>query len=192
MGLFSHRTGLAAAFVKCVNSTLQGPGGTAAQLLQCYGITPDLDGKAALLSVLQFGSDIGHQAPSRALAASFPGEDFVMEFAEPNPWDGPIMGHSTHILDIYFLLHNFNDFLDMTQRAGAEQFAKNIIAFSYCQKPWESYPVSRGISRLEGGEKEYLDGTEAMAGRFRELLKFGQVIRLDILLGIWVNFVFDA
>ncbi|KAF4458724.1 carboxylesterase, partial [Fusarium albosuccineum] len=139
---------------------------SAQRLLQCYGIKPDLDDQDALLRILQFGSDIGNQAAARALAASFPGDAFVMEFAEPNP-------------------------LDDTQRAGAEQFAKDVIGFVHGQKPWKPFLESRGVSRLKGGRQHYLDGTEAVTGRFKELLDIGKVVELDTLLGLWLGFLFS-
>lgn len=192
MGLFSERQAIASAFTDWVYSSLHDHGGVAARLLQCYGITPDLDDQAALLCLLQFGSDIGHQAAARALAASFPGDAFVMEFAEPNPWEGPFKGYTTHILDIAFLLQNFNDSLDETQRTAAKQFAKDVIGFSHGQKPWEPFSATRGVSKLKGGRQQYLDGEEAVTGRFKELLDIGHVLGLDTLLGLWVGFLFGG
>ncbi|KAH7133881.1 Alpha/Beta hydrolase protein [Dactylonectria macrodidyma] len=192
MGLFSQRQAIASAFTDWVSSSLHDHDGAAARLLQCYGITPDIDDQVALLRLLQFGSDIGHQAAARTLAASFPGDAFVMEFAEPNPWDGPFKGYSTHILDIAFLLQNYNDSLDETQKAAARQFAKNVIEFAHGQKPWEPFSPSRGFSRLNGGQQQYLGGEEAVTGRFKELLDIGHVIGLDTLMGLWMGFMFGG
>ncbi|KAM6515692.1 hypothetical protein FALCPG4_013908 [Fusarium falciforme] len=190
MGLFSQRKGIASGFSVLARKLLFSHHGAADRLLRCYGITPELDDQDALLRVLTFGSDIGNQAAARAFAASFPRDAFVLEFAEPNPWDGPFKGHSTHILDISFLLQNYNDKLDNTQRAASEEFAKAVIAFVHGEKPWERFSVSGAIAKLGGGQLKHLKGTEAITEQYREMASIGQAIGFDTLLGLWLAFVF--
>lgn len=192
MGLFSQRKGIASGFSVLARKLLFSHHGAADRLLRCYGITPELDDQDALLRVLTFGSDIGNQAAARAFAASFPRDAFVLEFAEPNPWDGPFKGHSTHILDISFLLQNYNDKLDNTQRAASEEFAKAVIAFVHGEKPWEPFSVSGAIAKLGGGQLKNLKGTEAMTEQYREMARIGQAIGFDTLLGLWLAFVFGS
>lgn len=190
--MFARRQGLATSFARSIHSSLQDHPGAASRLLQCYSITPELDDQSALLRLLRFGSDIGHQAAARTLAESFPGDVFLLEFSEPNPWDGPFTGHSTHILDISFLLQNFNEHLDSTQRTSAERFAQDVIMFVHGQQPWKPFSQSKGASRLEGGRRRYFEGPEATTKRFRELLEIGKLVGLDTLFGLWVGFVFGA
>lgn len=192
MGLFSQRKGIASAFSDLAHKSLSSQDDAAGRLLKCYGITPELDDQDALLRVLAFGSDIGFQASAREFAASFPQDAFVLEFAEPNPWDGPFRGYSTHILDISFLLQNYNDSLDETQRAAAEEFAKVVIAFVHGEKPWEPFSVSGAISKLEGGQLKHLKETEAMTEQYRIMASIGQAVGLDTLLELWLTFLFGS
>lgn len=192
MGLFAQRKGLAASFAEAASSQLGGHPGVAARLLECYNITPDLDDETALLRILQFGSDIGFQAPALSLADKFSGDAFVMEFAEENPWDGPFKGQSTHILDIAFLLQNYNEHLDATQQAAAEHFAQDVIAFVNGQQPWKPYSGSRGIAKLHGGRREYSEGAEATAAQFSEFLAIGKLVGLDTLGALWGGFTFGG
>lgn len=160
------------------------------QLLESYKISSDLDNQNALLYLLQFGSDIGHHAAALALAEKVPGDVFLMQFSEPNPWDGPFKGHSTHILDVAFLLQNFNDHLDETQRASAVQFAEDVIAFAYGKKPWEPFSNTRGLSTLQGGRREYLENGRATSKRYQELMQVAEITSLDSLLNAWTSFLF--
>lgn len=192
MGLFSQRKGIASQFSDLIRKLLSSHHSAADRLLKCYGIVPELDDQDALLRVLTFGSDIGNQAAARVFAARFPQDAFVMEFAEPNPWDGPFKGHSTHILDISFLLQNYNDSLDNAQRAASEEFAKAVIAFVHGEKPWEPFSVPGAVARLEGGHLKHFKGTEAMTEQYREMANIGEVIGFDTLMGLWLAFVFGS
>ncbi|KAM5383465.1 hypothetical protein ACJZ2D_002158 [Fusarium nematophilum] len=190
MGLPAQRKDLAAGFTKSLHLSLGQHQSAVEQLLQLYGITPGLDDETALLHALQFGSDIGFQAAAHALAESFPADAFVMRFSEPNPWDGPFKGHSTHILDIAFLLQNFNEHLDEAQRAAAVQFGEDVIGFVNGQKPWKAYSAAKGISILEAGRRRYVEGSEAISERYRGLLKIGEVVGLDGLFQAFLAFLF--
>ncbi|KAJ2901605.1 uncharacterized protein MKZ38_001625 [Zalerion maritima] len=193
MGVFAQRQGIAAAFAKSLRASLAShpdPDAAAARLLQCHGITPELDDKSALLRVLQFGSGIASQAAARALASSFPGDAFLLQFSEPNPWDGPFTGHSTHILDAAFLFQNYNDHLSATQRAAAVQFAADVIAFAHGQEPWKPVRTANETAILEGGKRRQVEGPQAMTEPYRLLVEIGESVGLDSLLGAWLAFVF--
>ena len=192
MGLFSKKKDLASSFSSCAQSFFDSNNGVASRLLHCYDITPELDDQTALLRLLQFGSDIGHQAASLALAEKVPGDAFVLEFSEPNPWDGPFKGHSNHILDISFLLQNFNEHLNATQKASAVQFAKDVIAFAHGEEPWKPFSASRGIAKLHGGQRQYFEGPEATSTRFQEMVDIGKLVGLDTLSGLWASFAFGG
>ncbi|KAJ4250196.1 hypothetical protein NW762_012011 [Fusarium torreyae] len=190
MGLFAARKSIAADFEAHLHATLAQYPEAAQQVLETYGISAGLDDETALLRVLQFGSDIGHQAAAQALADRFPGDVFLMEFSEPNPWEGPFKGHSTHILDVAFLLQNFNDHLDKTQSASAVQFAKDVISFAYGEKPWKPFSSARGTSILQAGRRQYFEGEQATSKRYRELLHIAETTGLDSLLSTWTAFLF--
>ncbi|KAJ4193605.1 hypothetical protein NW755_003599 [Fusarium falciforme] len=174
MGLFSQRKGIASGFSVLARKLLFTHHGGADRLLRCYGITPELDDQDALLRVLTFGSDIGTKPRREHSPLAFRGM------------------HSTHILDISFLLQNYNDKLDNTQRAAAEEFAKAVIAFVHGEKPWEPFSVSGAVAKLGGGQLKHLKGTEAMTEQYREMASIGQAIGFDTLLGLWLAFVFGS
>lgn len=192
MGLFAARKCIAVDFTNHLHATLSQHNEAAQKLLKSYEISPDVDNETALLNVLQFGSDIGHEAAARALAKRIPGDVFLMQFSEPNPWDGPFKGHSTHILDVAFLLQNFNHHLDETQRAAAVQFAEDVITFTYGEKPWKSISSAQGTSILENGRRQYYEGEQAASKRYRELIHIAETTGLDLLLNAWTAFLFET
>lgn len=79
-------------------------------------------------------------ARESARAWSLAGLDaFLYRFNCPNPWDGVWKGHATHILDLAFLLLNYNEYLSKGQRQAAERFAKDVITFVHGREPWAAY-----------------------------------------------------
>ncbi|KAI8674332.1 COesterase domain-containing protein [Fusarium keratoplasticum] len=135
MGLFQRKLGIGAAFSDHVRSNLPHQSQVADKLLEIYKIRDEKSDDEALLSIIQFASDIGYRATAHALAKAFPGESFLLQFSEPNPWEGPFKGHTTHVLDIAFLFQNYNEHLDSQQRASAIQFAQDVILFMHGHAP---------------------------------------------------------
>ncbi|CVK96625.1 related to triacylglycerol lipase V precursor [Fusarium mangiferae] len=192
MGLFSHRKSVADEFATHLRTKFGKDNDTAEQLLKLYGISPDLENQDVLLRVLEFGSDIGNEAAARVLAKRLPGDVFLMQFSEPNPWDGPFKGRSTHILDVAFLFQNFNDHLNETQQASAVRFATDVITFACGKKPWEPLSTVQGTSILKDGRQQSVKGDRAFSERYRELVKIAALIDMDSLLNAWTSFVFAA
>ncbi|KAF4967731.1 hypothetical protein FSARC_4792 [Fusarium sarcochroum] len=176
MGLFAARKSIAVDFTNHLQIKFSQHQVAIQQLLKAYDISPDLNNQTALLNVLKFGSDIGHQAAARALANKIPGHALLMQFSEPNPWDGPFKGHSTHILDVAFLLQNFNNHLDDTQRASAVQFAEDVITFVHGEEPWEAFSKAQGTAILRGGRRQYLEGDQATSKKYQELMRIAEII----------------
>lgn len=76
-------------------------------------------------------------------------EAFLCRFNCPNPWDGAWKGHATHILDLAFLLLNYNQYLSKGQQQAAERFADDVIACARgpalgCVSEWDP----RGIDAV--------------------------------------------
>lgn len=129
MGLFTHRKGLAKAKAFCetvhlalVNENVE------QRLLRCYSISPELGDESALISFLEFGSDIGHEAASNA--------------------------------------------------------------FVHGENPWEPYRVSKGTATLREGTRTFENQEKVGTKRYDELIKIGQEVGLDTLLGIWESVLF--
>ncbi|KXH61754.1 carboxylesterase [Colletotrichum salicis] len=154
MALFQRKENIAASFTQIINAALSHHTGTAAQILQAYDINDTTNDDEAFIRVLQFASDIGFRAPAESFANSFHGDSYLLEFAEPNPWEGPFRGYSTHVLDVAFLFQNYNEHLGETQRKSAESFVTDIIDFVHGQAPWKRFQDA-------GGRVVYQDGTRA-------------------------------
>lgn len=77
-------------------------------------------------------------------------EAFLYRFNSPNPWNGAWKGYATHILDIAFVLLNYNEYLSQGQRQNAERFAKDIITFVHGDEPWTAYR-----NGIQGGSMVY-------------------------------------
>jgi carboxylesterase type B len=83
-----------------------------------------------LLKILDFGTDIGFRAPAVRLAEMWRSAGYMYHFNEPNPWPGVNEGRAVHILDLAFLLLNFEDQLGSEQRHTARSFAEDFVRFA--------------------------------------------------------------
>ena len=66
--------------------------------------------------ILELANDLNFYIPTLTLNSNLSRhmKTYTYRFNEPNPWDGPWKGYTTHALDIVFLSQNFNEFLDET------------------------------------------------------------------------------
>ncbi|CAK7202829.1 hypothetical protein SEUCBS139899_005556 [Sporothrix eucalyptigena] len=194
MGLFQRKQGIGAAFSSFVKSVLASHKPEAKKLLQLYGLGEgsSIDDDGALMRVLQFASDIGYCAPAHVLAKTFPGEAFVLQFSEPNPWDGPFKGYTTHVLDIAFIFQNYREHLDAEQLATSEKFATDIIHFSNGSAPWDDYHKSGTVAVYENGTRICKEGQAVLSKEYQGLVKIGEVVGLDTLASLVVGFVFGT
>ncbi|KAG5661252.1 hypothetical protein KAF25_005374, partial [Fusarium avenaceum] len=165
MGLFAGRKSIATDFINHLTTMLPQHHEPVQQVLESYKISSDLDNQNALLYLLQFGSDIGHHAAALALAENVPGDVFLMQFSEPNPWDGPFKGHSTHILDVAFLLQNFNDHLDETQPMDPFTFQHESLQTTL--RGFEAF----GVAQFRGIPYGYIPRRFAEAEKIQHLPK---------------------
>ncbi|CAK7235009.1 hypothetical protein SCUCBS95973_009125 [Sporothrix curviconia] len=132
MGLFQRKKGIGAAFSTFVRSFLDAHPQEADKLLDLYvlGTSGTSDDDEAFVNILRFATDIGYRASAHTLASTFHGQTYLLQFAEPNPWDGPFKGYTTHVLDVAFFFQNYNDFLSSSQIVTAENFADDVIRFA--------------------------------------------------------------
>lgn len=89
--------------------------------------------------MLEFTNDILFYAPVLAYATGWPadGNAYLYYFNEKNPWDGPLKGQSSHILDLAYFYQNFNDYLTTEQQEVARAFAEDLLKFVAGEAPWE-------------------------------------------------------
>ena len=131
-------------FTDTVHSVLSSKPAVAQQILDKYGITPDLPDEEAFPAVLDFINDIVFFAPTLTLAEGWRGNAYVYYFNEGNPWDGPWKGRATHILDVAYLFQNFREFLTPAQQDVAAGFAEDLFKFCHGIAPWPSILPGKG------------------------------------------------
>lgn len=194
MGLFQRKNGIGAAFATYVRTQLARYSAEAERLLRAYGIGIDdgQDDTESLIRILTFASDIGYRAPAYALARSFPGEAFLLEFSEPNPWGGAFKGHTTHVLDVAFLFQNYNDRLDAQQAATAVQLASDVIRFVHGIAPWTQFSASGpgAVAVIKNGNRVCKDIQNVTTDKYGALEEIGVIVGYDCLADIVVSFVF--
>ncbi|KAK5239916.1 hypothetical protein LTR40_014164, partial [Exophiala xenobiotica] len=71
------------------------------------------------------------------MAKAMSGRALLYHFNEPNPWDGPFKGESSHILDVAFLLQNFVEHLGAEQQKPSKKFGSDFIDFVNGEKPFD-------------------------------------------------------
>ncbi|OHE99045.1 carboxylesterase [Colletotrichum orchidophilum] len=188
MGLLQRKKNIAASFTRIINAALSHHVDSAGQILQAYGISDITSDDEAFIRILQFASDIGFRAPAESFVKSFPGDAYLLEFAEANPWEGPFRGYSTHVLDVAFLFQNYNEHLGDTQRKSAELFLTDIIDFVHGQAPWQPFQDAGGRMLYQDGTRAYKEAG-ANPARYDLLLELGEKIGLDSLLEAWGAFL---
>ncbi|OQV00572.1 hypothetical protein CLAIMM_06052 [Cladophialophora immunda] len=191
--LMSRKSGIASSFVQSAAKTLGAQSELARALLATYAIQPETPDNEALMKILEFATDIGFDAPVLEMAHGWPATAFVYHFNEPNPWDGPYKGKSTHILDVAFLFQNYNDHLPLKQRKSAEKFAKDVIAFVNGDDPYPNHVPGQGGAQLYGPPAEegnaFVKGSKLEDyGRSSKIFKLAGETGLDQLSAVWNQF----
>lgn len=180
--LMHKKKDIAKSFCSIINDSFNSHSGLADRLLSAYGIVPDSADDEALFKILQVANDINFYIPSRLLASALSAEieTYQYRFNEPNPWDGPWKGHATHILDIAFLLQNFNEYLDDEQSSVAVSFAEDFVAFIHGSSPWTA---GADVAKVLGpkGKVEVVDDEPQKTGRRRVILELGEQVGFDVL-----------
>ncbi|KAF0319369.1 hypothetical protein GQ607_013337 [Colletotrichum asianum] len=170
-GLIQRKPGIGASFQKSIESSFSDHPDKATRLLKAYGISEDTNDEDAFKGVIRFASDIGFQAPARSWAASFPGDSYLFELAEANPWEGPFKGYATHVLDVVLLFQNYREHLDAKQQASAEAFAADIITFAHGKAPWKKYRDGGGLGVYRNGVRTYEEGPGVISEQYQVLME---------------------
>lgn len=196
MGLLQRKDGIGSSFSAHVRSQLASHPEHAESLLRAYRIAvdSDQDDGESLIRILTFATDIGYRAPAHALVNSFPGDAFLLEFTEPNPWNGAFKGQTTHVLDVAFLFQNHNELLQQRQVDTAKQLARSVVAFVNGAEPWEKHDLSgsRAVAVFRDGTKACKSSNDTATTGYNTLKSVGQDIGLDRLADLVVSFVFGA
>ncbi|CAK7234976.1 hypothetical protein SBRCBS47491_009133 [Sporothrix bragantina] len=192
MGLFQRKKGIAAAFATFVRSFLASHPQEAEKLLGLYGLGSGstIDDDEAFISILRFATDIGYRAPAHTLAKTFAGQAYVLQFSEPNPWDGPFKGYTTHVLDVAFFFQNYNDHLSESQKATAVKLASDIFQFVHGNAPWDDFRKSEQVVVYQNGGRTGNNSQALTTEEYQGVLKVGDVVGLDTLANAVVAFVF--
>lgn len=186
---FGHRkSGIARSFCKSLLTSLASHAGLAERIFTAYELEPSTPDDEAFEKVLRVANDMNFYLPTLALAQNVSAaglQTYMYRFNEPNPWDGQWKGKATHILDITFLLQNFNEFLDEKQRSAAEQFGRDVISFVNGKAPWERWRKAKVLG--PEGRMEVVDDVPERVERRDVMVKLGEEVGLDVL-----NSAFDA
>jgi carboxylesterase type B len=167
--------------------------GLAERIFSAYELSPSTPDDEAFEKVLRVANDFNFFLPTLALAHNVSAagmKTYVYRFNELNPWDGQWKGHATHILDITFLLQNFNGFLDEKQRSVAEEFGRDVIGFVNGKAPWQEWRRAKVLG--PEGRMEVVDDVPDLVGRRDVMLKLGEEVGADVLSGAFDKFLKGA
>jgi hypothetical protein len=157
MGLAQRKVGIAFALVTSLQSNL--PASAADAILQAYDICPTMDDDEAMKLIIHLATDIAYVAPAVAYAQNFPGKTYYYQFNEPNTWDGPFKGYSTHMLDAAFLFQNFREYMSTGPEMIAKDMAIEFVKFSNGVEPWVEYDKGKKVARVYGPSNKNRSGT---------------------------------
>lgn len=173
----------------------------ACKLLWFYDISEDTPDSKALLSIIQFVTDISFYAPAVKLAGSWPGPSYLGHFNERNPFEGLYKGRASHLLDTAYMWGNYNQKYTKQNWIVARAMAENLVSFV---NGTDNLPVFNGSSGDVDGKKlvtvygpseenvsskvEQL-GTEATCRNHRIFGLANEIGGLDVLLDAMVAFL---
>jgi carboxylesterase type B len=193
MGLAERKAGIAAALSTSLHANI--PPIAAKATLNAYCITPATADDEAMAAIIDLGTNIAYHAPALAYARSFSGRTYQYHFNEPNPWEGPFKGCSTHMLDAAFLFQNFNELLPPEAQVVAKRFAADFLRFANGEQPWQNFERNAGKVKVYGPSNERVSdvvkGNGWGSGRRDTLFKLSEAgkIDLDELSGAWDLFI---
>ncbi|KAK5206760.1 hypothetical protein LTR41_007753 [Exophiala xenobiotica] len=145
-----RKAGIANTFRRSLENSLKDFPEERVKVLDFYGIANSGSDDVDMLNILRFGTDIGFYAPTFTMAKAMSGRALLYHFNEPNPWDGPFKGESSHILDVAFLLQNFVEHLGAEQQKPSKKFGSDFIDFVNGEKPFDIYDGTVGGAQVYG------------------------------------------
>ncbi|KAH7094972.1 carboxylesteras-like protein [Paraphoma chrysanthemicola] len=156
MGLMQRKAGIASALSSSLRKHLSAD--AAAAILDAYDITPTTGDDDAIKRIIDFATDIAYVAPALAYARSFPGKAYLYNFDEVNPWDGPLKGLSSHLLDAASLFQNFDEYLSNEAVKVAKTLALDFVRFVNGMEPWEKFSSESSTCRVYGPSEKTVAG----------------------------------
>jgi carboxylesterase type B len=181
MGLAQRKAGIASALETSLQSNL--PASAAKAVLQAYGIELTTDDDEALKLVTDLATDIAYVTPAIAYAQCFP-KSYYYQFNELNPWNGPLKGYSTHMLDAAFFFQNFNEHIPPKILEVAKSLAIDFVKFANGVTPWVEYTRAKEEVRVYGPSDTWAMGIEENngwgKGRRDTLWKLSEEGKLDL------------
>jgi len=189
----SHRIkDIAKAFCTSMNNSFSSEPSVAQAIFESYNIEPTTPDEEAIMSIIQFATDLNFFAPAVAYAEGWPGTAYYYQFNEPNPWDGPFKGHATHVLDVAYLFQNFNEKLTAEQQAVAKAFGEDVINFANGEAPWKAFTKEEGGARTYGPSstqtKNFVQGKGIGKTRKDTVYRLAEKVGLDGLGAAWAAF----
>ncbi|KAE8405585.1 Alpha/Beta hydrolase protein [Aspergillus pseudonomiae] len=148
---------IASRFIAHLSETLPDKRELIHDLLVAYSLdsTSSPKDQEAVEAILQFGHDIAFYAPALTIAEAWDGPSYLYHFNEPNPWPGRWQGRSSHLTDLAFLWHNYDEFLSDDQRQTSRQFSADLISFVNGRAPWPAFhPPSASLVRTYGSSSD--------------------------------------
>ncbi|EOA88727.1 hypothetical protein ACJQWK_06076 [Exserohilum turcicum] len=196
--LDARNPGIGQKFIDACNKSLSAHPELVQELLEVYKITPSSSDDEALLAILRFASEICFYAPARAFAQGWPNTPnaklFLYHFNEGIPWEGRFKGEAGHILDVAYLFQNFNEHLDDAQLKVAKEYAEDFIKFVNGEDPWPPVQQDKLGGKVYGPSADGVtsrwvpDGAPVKLSRDDRLLKLGEKIGFDAILGTFEKF----
>lgn len=198
MNFMARKADIAQNFITSVNQSLSSQPEIATLLLSSYNISPTTSDDDALLSIVQFATEISFYATTHAFARGWPTSNdtkmFLFHFNEGIPWPGPFQGEAGHILDIAYLFQNYNEHLTADQKKVAKAFGDDFINFVNGEDPWPPVQGEEMGARVYGPSSEGVttryvqDGKPKNVGREERILKLGELVGFDKIQDVFLNF----
>ena len=194
--LARRKGGIGKAFYDAISKGLEDCPGVAGRLFEAYGLNAEAEDDEVFFKVLQVANDIYFYVPTLAVAQNLSAHmrTHMYRFNESNPWDGPWKGYATHILDVTFLLQNFNEFLESPQRETAERYAIDVIKFMNGKEPWEEWKQGEKNAKVYGaeGREEVVEDIPSKVGRRSVMLELDKEVGFDKLSSAFDRFMKPA
>lgn len=195
--LMHRKRNIGNVFCDAITKGLADKPGVSEKLLSAYSLKSETADDEAFFKILQLANDLQFYAPTLALAQNLSQhmKTYIYRFNEPNPWEGPWKGHANHILDVAFLLQNFNEFLEPPQRERAERYGQDVIRFVNGKEPWREWKgESEKVAKVYGPEAEMdvVEDVPEKTGRRSIMLELGAEVGFDKLMEAFNGFMRPA
>ncbi|KAF2180277.1 alpha/beta-hydrolase [Zopfia rhizophila CBS 207.26] len=178
-GAFGGRPDPARQFVDIVENLL--PRSSAAFILDRYGLSCTTPKAEAIVAISQFCSDTGFGLGGKTIARGFAEKGYFYTFSQGNPFQGPLQGRASHVLDEMFFWGTMEPILSESDVAFGKKWATSLLDFVGGGKPWSGVAQGKMMCFGPGGKVEETDFPQHM----RDLEEIG----FDRLWNVWQVFI---